>query len=66
GPMRSPYDPVFNPGATPRIQVIGNAIESTINKLEQRGNMYISDGNPSVVARPVAAPTAAAIAGAKR
>ncbi|MDP9201411.1 MAG: polysaccharide deacetylase family protein, partial [Gemmatimonadota bacterium] len=42
GPMRSPYDPVFNPGATPRIQVIGNAIESTINKLEQRGNMYIS------------------------
>src|SRR6266550_7968695 len=28
GPMRSPYDPAFNPGATPRIQVIGNAIEA--------------------------------------
>src|SRR5207248_3311490 len=28
GPMRSPYDPAFNPGSTPRIQVIGNAIES--------------------------------------
>src|SRR6202165_5129523 len=52
GPMRSPYDPAFNPGVTPRIQVIGNAIESMINKLEQSGNMYISDGNPSVVARP--------------
>jgi hypothetical protein len=54
GPMRSPYDPGFKPGMTPRIQVIGNAIESMINKLEQSGNMYVSDGNPSVVARPSA------------
>jgi len=59
GPMRSPYDPSFNPGMTPRIQVIGNAIESMINKLEQSRNMYISDGNPSVVARPAASLTAA-------
>jgi hypothetical protein len=67
GPMRSPYDPAFNPGSTPRIQVIGNAIESTINKLEQSGNMYISDGNPSVVARPAASPNATTTAtGAKR
>lgn len=58
GPMRSPYDPAFNPGMTPRIQVIGNAIESMINKLEQSGNMYISDGNPAVIARPPASPTA--------
>jgi hypothetical protein len=62
GPMRSPYDPAFNPGMTPRIQVIGNAIENMINKLESSGNAYISDGNPSVVAR-AAAGTAA---GAKR
>jgi Polysaccharide deacetylase len=54
GPMRSPYDPAFNPGTTPRIQVIGNAIENTINSLERAGNAYISDGNPSVVARPAA------------
>ena len=54
GPMRSPYDPAFNPGKTPRIQVIGNAIESMINKLEQSGNMYISDGDPAVVAKPAA------------
>jgi len=61
GPMRSPYDPAFNPGSTPRIQVIGNAIESNMNKLEAAGNAYISDGNPSVVARPAAgaAPVAA-------
>ncbi|HEY5021306.1 MAG TPA: polysaccharide deacetylase family protein [Gemmatimonadaceae bacterium] len=58
GPMRSPYDPAFNPGVTPRIQVIGNAIESMINKLEKSGNMYISDGNPSVIARPSASLTA--------
>src|SRR5437762_2010197 len=54
GPMRSPYDPAFNPGSTPRIQVIGNAIEANMNKLEQAGNAYIADGNPSVVARPAA------------
>jgi hypothetical protein len=65
GPMRSPYDPAFNPGSTPRIQVIGNAIESTINRLEKSGNMYISDGNPAVVARPASAPSATT-AGAKR
>jgi len=46
GPMRSPYDPAFNPGMTPRIQVIGNAIEAMIAKLEGSGNAYISDGNP--------------------
>ena len=61
GPMRSPYDPAFDPGKTPRIQVIGNAIGGMIDKLEKSGNMYISDGNPSVVARPAApAPTASA------
>src|SRR5213075_1066130 len=59
GPMRSPYDPAFNPGMTPRIQVIGTAIESNMNKLEQSGNMYISDGNPSVVARPASSTTTA-------
>ena len=61
GPMRSPYDPAFDPGKTPRIQVIGNAIGGMIDKLEKSGNMYISDGNPAVVARPGAGttPTAA-------
>jgi hypothetical protein len=54
GPMRSPYDPAYNPGTTPRIQVIGNAFESTMNKLEAAGNMYVSDGNPAVVAKPTA------------
>src|SRR6266550_4650366 len=67
GPMRSPYDPAFNPGKTPRIQVIGNAIENMIKKLEQAGNMYISDGDPAVIARPAVGSTATATTpGAKR
>jgi hypothetical protein len=64
GPMRSPYDPAFNPGSTPRIQVIGNAIEAAINKLETAGNMYVSDGEASVVAKPALKP--ATVPGAKR
>jgi Polysaccharide deacetylase len=65
GPMRSPYDPAFNPGITPRIQVIGNAIENTINSLERTGNAYISDGNPSVVARPAPGAVSATVAAKK-
>jgi hypothetical protein len=51
---------------TPRIQVIGNAIENMINKLEKSGNMYISDGNPAVIARLAAGTAATTAAGAKR
>ncbi|HEY0529111.1 MAG TPA: polysaccharide deacetylase family protein [Gemmatimonadaceae bacterium] len=60
GPMRSPYDPAFNPGSTPRIQVIGNAIEQNMARLESTGNAYISDGNASVVARPASSGATAA------
>lgn len=55
GPSRSPHDPAFNPLSTPRIQVIGDAIDRTMTRLEKSGNMYISDGNPATIARPVAA-----------
>ena len=55
GPSRSPYDPAFNPLSTNRIQVIGNAIATTMDRLEKTGNAYISDGNPSTVTRPSAA-----------
>ena len=60
GPMRSPYDPAFNPGSTPRIQVIGDAIQRNMDKLEKSGNAYISDGNPAVVARPTSTPSTTA------
>ena len=55
GPSRSPHDPAFTPLSTNRIQVIGNAIERTIDRLEKSGNAYISDGNPATIARPSAA-----------
>lgn len=55
GPSRSPHDPAFNPLSTPRIQVIGDAIARTIDRLEKSGNAYISDGNPATIARPAAA-----------
>src|SRR5688500_20137848 len=58
GPSRSPYDPAFNPLSTNRIQVIGNAIATTMDRLEKSGNAYISDGNPSTVARPSASSSA--------
>ena len=45
GPSRSPHDPAFNPLSTNRIQVIGNAIQTTMDRLEKSGNAYISDGN---------------------
>jgi hypothetical protein len=44
--------------------VIGNAIPAMIDKLEKSNNMYTSDGNPSVVAKPPAG--AAAAVGAKK
>ena len=55
GPSRSPHDPAFNPLSTNRIQVIGDAIARTIDRLEKSGNAYISDGNPATVARPTPA-----------
>jgi hypothetical protein len=58
GSSRSPYDPAFDPLSTPRIQVIGDAIDRTINRLEKSGNMYISDGNPATIARPAVVPPA--------
>jgi peptidoglycan/xylan/chitin deacetylase (PgdA/CDA1 family) len=66
GPSRSPHDPEFNPLSTNRIQVIGDAIARTIDRLEKSGNAYVSDGNPATVARPAAATPAALSVGDKR
>lgn len=66
GPTRGPNDPAYKvPGNFNRIEVIGDAIERTINQLERAGQRYVSDGDPTRIARP--APTAAAgAAGAGR
>jgi len=54
GSSQSPHDPAFHPLSTNRIQVIGDAIKNTMDRLEKSGNMYISDGNPATIARPSA------------
>jgi hypothetical protein len=52
GPTESPYDPKFNPLSIRRIEAIGNGIEAALNNLDKKGNRYVSDGDPSKVARP--------------
>lgn len=70
GSTHGPNDPGFRvPGNFNRVQVIGDAIERTIDQLERAGQRYVSDGDPSTVARPadpagtVVAPAAATGAG---
>jgi len=53
GSTHGPNDSTFRvPGNFNRIQVIGDAIERTIDQLERAGKRYVSDGDPSTVARP--------------
>ncbi|MBA2686836.1 MAG: polysaccharide deacetylase family protein [Gemmatimonadaceae bacterium] len=50
GPTRSPYDPAFNPLSIYRIEVVGNAVQQTLDVLD-RGSRYVSDGDPNAIAR---------------
>lgn len=52
GPARSPYDPEFNGLSLPRVQVNAREMESTIDRLDATKTRYVSDGDPSTVARP--------------
>jgi hypothetical protein len=54
GPARSPYDAAFDPKRLTRIEVFANALERTLDQLEQSGNRYVSDGDQSRIARPAA------------
>jgi hypothetical protein len=54
GPTRSPYDPKFNPLSITRIQAIGNDPVRSLDQLDKSGNRYVSDGNPTTVAKPPA------------
>ena len=53
GPARSPYDPAFDAKRLTRIEVFGNQLERMLDQLELSGGRYVSDGDPSTVARPV-------------
>jgi hypothetical protein len=53
-PNESPYDPKFEPHSVNRQIMFKNALESTLNNLDKSptGGRYVSDGNPSTVAKP--------------
>ena len=51
GPARSPHDPQFNPLALPRVQVNQKEMESAIDYLDKTKTRYVSDGNPTSIAR---------------
>jgi hypothetical protein len=50
-PVPSPYSPSFNPLSVQRLKVSGNALPNALDNLDRTGERYVSDGNPSVVAR---------------
>jgi hypothetical protein len=54
GPARSPYDGAFDPKRLTRIEIFGNSLERALDQLEQSGTRYVSDGDPSTIARPAA------------
>jgi Polysaccharide deacetylase len=54
GPTRSPYDPQFNPLSITRIEAVGNDPVRTLDQMDKSGNRYVSDGDPSTVAKPPA------------
>jgi hypothetical protein len=56
-PNESPFDPAFNAHSVNRQIMFKNALEATLNRLDQGGpgGRYVSDGNPATVARPGAA-----------
>lgn len=55
GPTESPHDPKFNPLSIKRIEVFGNQLEQVLDRLDKNKSRYVSDGDPSTVARPPAA-----------
>lgn len=61
GAARSPHDPAFDGHAIPRLQVIGDGLGTLLDRLEE--TRYVSDGDPSRVARPVSTPVSVASSG---
>jgi hypothetical protein len=53
GPARSPYDPAFDAKRLTRIEVFASSLERALDQLDSSGSRYVSDGDPSTIARPV-------------
>jgi hypothetical protein len=57
GPTKSPYDPTFNPLSITRIEMIDDQLTQILDKMDKNGTRYVSDGDPSKVAKPAAVPS---------
>lgn len=51
GPTVSPHDPTFNPSSIKRIEIFGNQLEMTLDRLDKNQSRYVSDGDPNTIAR---------------
>jgi hypothetical protein len=51
-PVPSPHDTRFDPLRLQRIQVTGDALERALDALDRTDARYISDGDPTRIARP--------------
>jgi hypothetical protein len=54
GPARSPYDPTFDARKLTRIEVFANQLERALDQLDLSGARYVRDGDPKVIAHPIA------------
>jgi peptidoglycan/xylan/chitin deacetylase (PgdA/CDA1 family) len=52
GPTRSPHDPEYDGMYVRRVQVFGDELTKTLDRLDRERTRYVSDGDPNVVARP--------------
>ena len=59
GPTRSPHDPQFDPLHITRVEVFARQLEMWLDHLDRSGTRYVSDGDPTRVARPTAPPVVA-------
>lgn len=66
GAARSPHDPEFDAKRIPRTIVTKNALVELLDRLEARGERYVSDGDPQAVARPISAVVTPETAGVTR
>ena len=61
GPAKSPYDPTYSPLSIKRFIVFDGKLEELLDQMDRQGTRYVSDGDPSTVARPPVARSTARV-----
>jgi peptidoglycan/xylan/chitin deacetylase (PgdA/CDA1 family) len=61
GPAKSPHDPTYSPLSIKRFIVFDRKLEELLEQMDRQGTRYVSDGDPSTVARPPVARSAARV-----